>query len=66
MATSIADFVPGTAQRVLGGAVDAGRRTGSLVRFLGNMVLFTGPGGARDPARAHAATAPRSRARWVS
>jgi len=41
MATSIADFVPAPAQRALGSAVDVSRRSSSLVRFLGSLVLFT-------------------------
>ena len=41
MATSIADFVPAPAQRAMVGAVDVGRRSTALIRFLGSMVLFT-------------------------
>jgi phospholipid/cholesterol/gamma-HCH transport system permease protein len=41
MATSIADFVPVPAQRALGTVVDVSRRSTSLVRFLGSLVLFT-------------------------
>ena len=41
MATSIADFVPAPAQRAVVSAVDVGRRSTGLIRFLGSMVLFT-------------------------
>lgn len=42
MATSLADFVPSTAQRAVASGVRAGRRGETLLRFLGGMVIFTG------------------------